>query len=34
MATPAAVVHAAVALLNEEATAGDAQPGQEWPEGA
>ena len=31
MATPAAVVQAAVAALNEAAGA-DAEPGQEWPE--
>ena len=33
MATPASVVQAAVALLNEQSSADDAQPGQEWPEG-
>ena len=32
MATPASVVQAAVALLNEQAAVGDAGPGQEWPE--
>ena len=34
MATPAAVVEAAVALLNEAAGEPDADAGQEWPEGA
>jgi hypothetical protein len=31
MATPFSVVPAAVALLNEQASAPDAPPGQEWP---
>ena len=33
MTTPGAVVEAAVALLNEEASAPPGQPSQEWPEG-
>ena len=33
MATPASVVWAAVALLNEAAAGAGPEPAQEWPEG-